>query len=151
MLFAGWYCLRAHCGPPCFQPHLYQYRTDRGNSGRRFGGCATGAKGVAEEGKCHHTRSRSAGAARAADYSKVRARSQLVRIFSDGVDWSIRDDDGLFKIIGYRKHPKGYWEQDVENEIRFLPGTNVDEVIDRVIVLLQQTALESDKLQAPRC
>jgi hypothetical protein len=76
-------------------------------------------------------------------YARVRSWSAF---FRTAWTWSIRDDDDLFKIIGYRKHPKGYWEQDIEDEIRFPPGTNVDEVIDRVIVLLQQTALESDKL-----
>jgi|SRR6185437_15913958 hypothetical protein len=75
-------------------------------------------------------------------YARVRSWSAFFRTAST---WSIRDDDGLFKIIGYRKHPKGYWEQDIENEIKFPLGTNVEEVIDRVIVLLQQTALESDK------
>jgi hypothetical protein len=76
-------------------------------------------------------------------YARLRSWSAF---FRTAWTWSIRDDDGLFKIIGYRKQPKGYWEQDIENEIRFPPGTNVDEVIDRVIALLQQAAQESEKL-----
>jgi hypothetical protein len=70
-------------------------------------------------------------------YARVHSWSAFFRIAST---WSIRDDDGLFKIIGYRKHPKGYWEQDIENEITFPSGTNVDEVIDRMIAILQETA-----------
>lgn len=70
-------------------------------------------------------------------YARVRSWSAF---FRTAWTWSIRDDDGLFKIIGYRKHPKGYWEEDIENEIGFPPGTNVDEVIDRVIAILQETA-----------
>jgi hypothetical protein len=70
-------------------------------------------------------------------YARVRSWSAFFRTAST---WSIRDDDGLFKIIGYRKHPKGYWEQDIENEITFPSGTNVDEVIDRMIAILQETA-----------
>jgi hypothetical protein len=70
-------------------------------------------------------------------YASVRSWSAF---FRSAWTWSIRDDDGLFKIIGYRKHPKGYWEQDIENEISFPLGTTVDEVIDRVIGILQETA-----------
>jgi hypothetical protein len=60
--------------------------------------------------------------------------------FRSAWTWSIRGDDGLFKIIGYRKHPKGYWEQDIENEIKFPSGTTVDVVIDRMLTILQETA-----------
>jgi hypothetical protein len=24
--------------------------------------------------------------------------------------WSIIEDDGVYKILSYRKHPKGYWQ-----------------------------------------
>jgi hypothetical protein len=70
-------------------------------------------------------------------YARVRSLSTF---FRSTWTWSIRDDDGLFKIIVYRRHPKGYWEQDIVNEIRFPPGTNVDEVIDRMIAILQEAA-----------
>ena len=69
-------------------------------------------------------------------YARVRSWSAF---FRTAWTWSIRDDDGLFKIISYRKHPKKYWEQDVKNEIRFPLGTTVDEVINRMITILQAT------------
>jgi hypothetical protein len=70
-------------------------------------------------------------------YARVRSWSVF---FRSAQTWSITDDDSLFKIIAYRTHPKGYWEQDIENEIRFPPGTSADEVIDRMIAILQETA-----------
>jgi len=48
-----------------------------------------------------------------------------------------RTDDGLFKIVSYRKHPKRYWEEDPAQEKRFPPGTTVDDVINRMITILQ--------------
>jgi hypothetical protein len=70
-------------------------------------------------------------------YARVRSWSAFFRTAST---WSIRDDDGLFKIIGYRKHPKRYWEQDPVQEINFPPGTTVDDLIERMIAILQETA-----------
>jgi hypothetical protein len=75
----------------------------------------------------------------------ARVRSWLA-FFRTACTWSIRDDDGLFKIINYRKHPKGYWEQDLAQEIKFLPGTTVGELIDRMIAIMQRAAQESGKL-----
>jgi len=70
-------------------------------------------------------------------YARVRSWSAF---FRSAWTWSIRDDDSLFKIICYRKHPKRYWEEEPAQEIRFLPGTIVDDVIDRMIAILQETA-----------
>jgi hypothetical protein len=70
-------------------------------------------------------------------YARVRSWSAF---FRSAWTWSIRDDDGLIKIIGYRRHPKGYWEQDPAQEIRFPRGTTVDDVIDRMITILQAAA-----------
>jgi len=70
-------------------------------------------------------------------YAGVRSLSAFFRSTST---WSIRDDDGLFKITVYRKHPKGYWEPDPSQEIKFPQGTTVDNVIDRMMAILQETA-----------
>ena len=70
-------------------------------------------------------------------YAGARSWSAFVR---RAWTWSIRDDNGLFKIIGYRTHPKGHWDQDPAEEIRFPPGTTVDDAIDRMLAILQETA-----------
>ena len=70
-------------------------------------------------------------------YAGVRSWSAFYRNAST---WSIREDDGVYKIIGYRKHSKGSWLQDLEQEIQFPAGTTVDEVIDRMIAILQEAA-----------
>jgi hypothetical protein len=67
-------------------------------------------------------------------YARVRSWSAF---FRTAWTWSIRDDDGLFKIVSYRKHPKRYWEEDPAQEKRFPPGTTVDNVINRMITILQ--------------
>ena len=54
--------------------------------------------------------------------------------------WSIEEEGGVFQIVGYRKHPKGYWEQDPDQKIQFPAGTTVDDVVDRVIAILQNAA-----------
>jgi hypothetical protein len=71
-------------------------------------------------------------------YAGVRSWSAFYRNAST---WSISEDDGVYKIIGYRKHPtKKYWEQDPAQEIQFPAGTTVDDVVDRVIAILQQAS-----------
>ena len=37
-------------------------------------------------------------------------------------------------------HRKGYWEEDPDQTIEFRRGTSIDEVIDRMIVILQDAA-----------
>ena len=46
----------------------------------------------------------------------------------------------MYKIIFYRKHPKKYWEQDLAQQIQFPVGTTVDDVVDRMLAILQETA-----------
>jgi hypothetical protein len=53
--------------------------------------------------------------------------------------WSIKERDGLYQIIGKRKHPDG-WVDDPKQKIDFPPGSTVDEVIDRMIAILQDAA-----------
>jgi hypothetical protein len=54
--------------------------------------------------------------------------------------WSIYERSGIYKIEGYRTHRKGYWEEDPDQTIEFRRGTSIDEVIDRMIVILQDAA-----------
>jgi hypothetical protein len=54
--------------------------------------------------------------------------------------WSIYHKNGTYQIGGYRTHQKGYWERDAEQIIKFPPGTLVDDVIDRLIGILQDAA-----------
>jgi hypothetical protein len=54
--------------------------------------------------------------------------------------WSISEDDGVYKIISYRKHSKDYWQQNIEQQIQFPVGTIVDDVVDRMIAILQEAA-----------
>jgi hypothetical protein len=58
----------------------------------------------------------------------------------DASPWSIEEQDGQYQIVGYRTHPKGYWEQDPEQKIKFPAGTAIDTVIDRMIAILQEAA-----------
>jgi hypothetical protein len=76
-------------------------------------------------------------------YARVRSWSAF---FRNAWTWSIRNDDGVYKIIGYRKQPKGYWEQDPNQEIKFPVGTRLDEVVDRMIAILQEAARQGAEL-----
>src|SRR5580704_4479434 len=40
--------------------------------------------------------------------------------------WAIYEKDGIFEIEPYRVHPKGYWEPDRDNFIKFPSGTSID-------------------------
>ncbi len=59
--------------------------------------------------------------------------------------WSIYENDRIFQIEPYRVHPKGYWEPDRDQFIKFPSGTAVDDVIDRMIAILQSAAGASTK------
>jgi hypothetical protein len=54
--------------------------------------------------------------------------------------WNIQEDEGKYKIVGYRPHPEGYWTEDRDQTIEFPPGTLMDAVIDRMIAILQEAA-----------
>jgi hypothetical protein len=56
--------------------------------------------------------------------------------------WSIKENDGIYQIVGHRTHPKGYWEQDPEQKIYFQPGSTINEVIERMVAILQDAARE---------
>jgi hypothetical protein len=54
--------------------------------------------------------------------------------------WSIYEKDGKYQIEPHRVHRGGYWEEDAEQTIKFPPETSIDEVIDRMIGILQGAA-----------
>jgi hypothetical protein len=54
--------------------------------------------------------------------------------------WSIEETDGSYEIVGYRTHPKGYWEQDPAQRTVFPAGSTIDEVVERMIAILQDAA-----------
>lgn len=51
--------------------------------------------------------------------------------------WTIKDDGGSFQILTEAKLPEGYWKPDPKQTITFAEGTSADEVIDRMITLLE--------------
>lgn len=75
-------------------------------------------------------------------HAGVRSWSAFSR---EAISWSIQKESGAYRIIGYRKHAKGYWEEDPEQKIEFPPGSTVDQVIDRTIAILQEAARGSSK------
>jgi hypothetical protein len=60
----------------------------------------------------------------------------------DTSPWSISEKDDKYQIEGYRTHRKGYWEEDPDNVIKFPTDTKIDEVIDRMIAILQDEAAQ---------
>ncbi len=59
--------------------------------------------------------------------------------------WSIEETGRNYQIVGYRTHRNGYWEKDPEQKIEFPPGSTADQVIDRMIAILQEAARGSSK------
>jgi hypothetical protein len=70
-------------------------------------------------------------------YAGVRTWSAFAR---NALTWSIEENDGSYRILGYRKHPKGYWEQDPDQNIQMPAAATVDDVVDRMISILQEAA-----------
>lgn len=70
-------------------------------------------------------------------YAGVKTWSAFAR---DTSTWSIEETDGVYQIIGYRMHPKGYWEQDSDQKTPFPQGTKINDVINRMIAILQAAA-----------
>ncbi len=68
------------------------------------------------------------------------ARAKSWSDFARGASmWSIEQNE-TYRIIGYRKHPDGYWTPDAGETISFPLGSKVDLVIDRMIAALQDAA-----------
>jgi hypothetical protein len=58
--------------------------------------------------------------------------------------WNIKDTDGVFQILVEAKQPEGFWKPDLKQTITFPAGTEPDDVIDRMMAILQNVA-ESSK------
>ncbi len=54
--------------------------------------------------------------------------------------WSIKEHNGSYQIVGYRKHPNGHWEEDPEQKTNLPPGTTGDDLVERMIAILQDAA-----------
>ncbi len=62
--------------------------------------------------------------------------------------WSIRERNGIYRIVGQQLHRSGKgWQDDPEQTITFPPGTTTDDVIERMIVILQDAARTGSKKQ----
>ena len=70
-------------------------------------------------------------------YAGVRSWSAF---FRNASTWSITQKDGSYQILGYRKHPKNYWEEDPNQKIQFPADATMDDVVDRMIAILQEAA-----------
>ena len=75
-------------------------------------------------------------------YAGVKAWSAFAR---GAAVWSIKETGGNYQIAGYRTHRNGYWEKDPEQKINFPPRSTVEQVIDRMIAILQEAARGSSK------
>lgn len=54
--------------------------------------------------------------------------------------WSVAEEDGLYAIrVKQPMQPRG-WHEDKTKRVEFPPGTPVDEVIDRLIAMIQECA-----------
>jgi hypothetical protein len=56
------------------------------------------------------------------------------------LSWKIENNNGVFQIARKKKQPNGMWNDDPEQIVAFPPGSNVDQVIDRMIAILQDAA-----------
>lgn len=69
-------------------------------------------------------------------YAGVKSGGAFARSASP---WSIKEKDGIYQIVAYRMHPDG-WVEDTNRTIKFPPSATVDEVVDRMIAILQDAA-----------
>jgi len=72
-------------------------------------------------------------------YAGVKTWAAFMRGASE---WKIAEKNGNYEIVPYRKDPKGgaSWVEDRDHKITFSPGTTVEDVIGRMIAVLQDAA-----------
>jgi hypothetical protein len=51
--------------------------------------------------------------------------------------WDIKQNNGAFRIAGQGKQPDGMWRDDPEQIVTFPPVATVDDVVERMIAILQ--------------
>lgn len=62
-------------------------------------------------------------------------------VFERGMQlWDLNEKDGIYQIAGNTKQPNGMWKEDPEQITTFPPHASPDDVIDRMIVILQNAA-----------
>ncbi len=54
--------------------------------------------------------------------------------------WSIEERDGVWKVVGTRKGSDGAMVDDPEQTVSFPPGAPVQDVVNRMIAILQEFA-----------
>jgi hypothetical protein len=69
-------------------------------------------------------------------YAGVKSWTAFAR---DASPWSIKEKDGIYQILGKRRHPNG-WVAEAEQTIEFPPGSTVNDVIERMVAILQEAA-----------
>lgn len=62
--------------------------------------------------------------------------------------WHIDERDGVTKITGQWKRPRGGWVDDPDQIVTFPPGSTIDDVFDRMIAILQEKARASSRGKA---
>ena len=67
-------------------------------------------------------------------YARVRSWSAFERGM---LFWTIKSNDTSFQIAGQKKQPNGMWNDDPEQTLIFPTGATVDDVIERMITILQ--------------
>jgi hypothetical protein len=54
--------------------------------------------------------------------------------------WIVKEEDGVFQIAGQSKRSDGGWRSDPKRTIVFSPTSTTDNVIDRMIGIVQEAA-----------
>lgn len=70
-------------------------------------------------------------------YAGVKTWSAFAR---GTLTWSIEETEGRYRIFGYRKNSKGYWERDPDRKVELPPGTETGAVIERMISIMAEAA-----------
>lgn len=70
-------------------------------------------------------------------YAGVKTWSAFAR---GAAQWSIKEKDERYQIVGHRTHRDGYWVEDSDQTTDFPPGATVDDVVERMITILQGAA-----------
>jgi hypothetical protein len=70
-------------------------------------------------------------------YAGVKTWSAFAR---GTLTWTIEQTESHYQIVGYQKSAKGYWERDPNQTIAFPAATSADDVIDRLIEIMQNAA-----------
>jgi len=57
--------------------------------------------------------------------------------------WGIEEEGGIFRVVAHRQHTRQGWKEDPERSETFPSGSSADEVVSRMITILQTTASPS--------